>query len=88
MPGEFSRWPLRIEMDGLREDYARDVLAVLRGSLTDLRFAVGQDMQLFLMAFTGKAALLFLPTQSCLSSRCAGLRWHLCRCECFSTKST
>lgn len=47
MPGEFSRWPLRIGMDGLREDYARDVLAVLRGSLTDLRFAVGQDMQLF-----------------------------------------
>lgn len=47
LPGEFSRWPLNIEVDGRREDYVRDVLSVLRGNLTDLRFAVEQGMAVF-----------------------------------------
>lgn len=47
LPGEFLKWPLKIEVDGRRDDYARDVLAVLRGNLTDLRFAVEQGMNIF-----------------------------------------
>lgn len=47
LPGEFLKWPLKIAVDGLRDDYSRDVLAVLRGNLTDLRFAVAQGMNIF-----------------------------------------